>query len=249
MQRGVNPRDVDVLLSDSLRQPLAYIVAHGDERMDPAPLETLLRRRFNGEPLQYIRRRTEFFGHEFYVDDRVLIPRPETELLVETAIARAPRGARVIDIGTGSGCIAVSLQLARPDLRVVGVDTSVGALTVAKINGATALAASDVLSAFRRDFDLVVANPPYIAAQEMQQLAPEVRDHEPRIALTPGARGTEVIERILAQAKTNVMMEIAMGQEPAIRELAAIYRYDIDAVINDLAGIPRVVVLSARGRR
>ena len=249
MQRGVNPRDVDVLLSDSLRQPLAYIVAHGDERMDPAPLETLLRRRFNGEPLQYIRRRTEFFGHEFYVDDRVLIPRPETELLVETAIARAPRGARIIDIGTGSGCIAVSLQLARPDLRVVGVDTSVGALAVAKINGATALAASDVLSAFRRDFDLVVANPPYIAAQEMQQLAPEVRDHEPRIALTPGARGTEVIERILAQAKTNVIMEIAMGQESAIRELAAIYRYDIDAVINDLAGIPRVVVLSARGRR
>ena len=168
---------------------------------------------------------------------------------METAIARAPRGARVVDIGTGSGCIAVSLQLARPDLRVVGVDTSVGALAVAKINGATALAASDVLSAFRRDFDLVVANPPYIAAQEMQQLAPEVRDHEPRIALTPGARGTEVIERILAQAKTNVIMEIAMGQESAIRELAAIHRYDIDAVINDLAGIPRVVVLSARGRR
>lgn len=249
MQRGVNPRDVDVLLSDSLRQPLAYIVAHGDERMDPAPLEALLRRRFNGEPLQYIRRRTEFFGHEFYVDDRVLIPRPETELLVETAIARAPRGARVVDIGTGSGCIAVSLQLARPDLRVVGVDTSVGALAVAKINGATALAASDVLSAFRKDFDLVVANPPYIAAQEMQQLAPEVREHEPSIALTPGERGTEVIERILAQAKTNVIMEIAMGQEPAIRELAAIHRYDIDAVINDLAGIPRVVVLSARGRR
>ena len=249
MQRGVNPRDVDVLLSDSLRQPLAYIVAHGDERIDSASLEALLRRRFSGEPLQYIRRRTEFFGHEFYVDDRVLIPRPETELLVETAIARAPRGARVIDIGTGSGCIAVSLQLARPDLRVVGVDASVGALAVAKINGATALAASDVLSAFRRDFDLVVANPPYIAAQEMQQLAPEVRDHEPRIALTPGARGTEVIERILAQAKTNVIMEIAMGQESAIRELAAIHRYDIDAVINDLAGIPRVVVLSARGRR
>jgi len=249
VQRGVNPRDVDVLLSDSLRQPLAYIVAHGEERIDPAGVDALLRRRFNGEPLQYIRRRAEFFGHEFYIDDRVLIPRPETEVLVETAIARAPGGARVVDVGTGSGSIAVSLQRARPDLRVVGVDSSLGALAVAKINGATALIVSDVLSAFRKNFDLVVANPPYIAAQEMQQLAPEVRDHEPQIALTPGARGTEIIERILAQANTDVIMEMAMGQEPAIRELAATHRYEIDAVINDLAGIPRVVVLSARGRR
>jgi release factor glutamine methyltransferase len=245
-----NRRDVDLLISDLIGRPVAWVVAHGDESIDEARLDPLLQRRLTGEPLQYIRGRTEFFGHEFYVDDRVLIPRPETELLVEAAMARAPRGARVVDIGTGSGCIAVSLQRARPDLRIVATDVSIGALAVARRNGATALVASDVLAAIRGAFDLIVANPPYIVAAEVEQLQTEVRDHEPRVALTPGPRGTEVIERILQQAgNAIVMMEMAMGQESAVRTLAAANRFHVDDVIADLAGIPRVVILSAGGRR
>lgn len=247
---GANRRDVDLLISDLIGRSVAWVVAHGDESIDEARLDPLLQRRLTGEPLQYIRGRTEFFGHEFYVDDRVLIPRPETELLVEAAIARAPRGARVVDIGTGSGCIAVSLQRARPDLRVVATDVSIGALAVARRNGATALVASDVLAAIRGAFDLIVANPPYIVAAEIEQLQTEVRDYEPRVALTPGPRGTEVIERILQQAgNAIVMMEMAMGQESAVRTLAAANRFPVDDVIADLAGIPRVVILSAGGRR
>ena len=247
---GANRRDVDLLISDLTGQSVAWVVAHGDESIDEARLEPLLQRRLTGEPLQYIRGRTEFFGHEFYVDDRVLIPRPETELLVEAAIARAPRGASVVDIGTGSGCIAVSLQRARPDLRVVATDVSIGALAVARRNGANALVASDVLAAIRGAFDLIVANPPYIVAAEVEQLQTEVRDYEPRVALTPGPRGTEIIERILQQAgNAMVMMEMAMDQESAVRALAAANRFQVDDVLADLAGIPRVVILSADGRR
>jgi release factor glutamine methyltransferase len=247
---SANRRDIDLLLSDLTGRSVAWVIAHGDEPIDAVRLESLVERRLAGEPLQYIRGKTEFFGHELYVDDRVLIPRPETELLVEAAIARAPRGARVIDIGTGSGCIAVSLQRARPDLRVVATDVSIGALAVAKRNGAIALVASDVLAAIRGSFDLIVANPPYIAAAEVEQLQTEVRDFEPRVALTPGRRGTEIIDRILQQAgKAMAMLEIAMGQENAVRALAAANRFDVDQVIDDLAGIPRVVILSAHGRR
>ena len=243
-------RDVDVLLSDLTGRSVAWVIAHGDEPIDEKRAEPLIRRRLAGEPLQYIRGKTEFFGHEFYVDNRVLIPRPETELLVEAAIARAPRGAHVVDIGTGSGCIAVSLQRARPDLRVIATDISIAALAVAKRNGANTLVACDVLAAFPGSFDVIVANPPYIAAAEMEHLQTEVRDHEPRLALTPGEQGTEMIERILQQANNStVMMEVAMGQENAVRALAAANRFDIDQVIDDLAGIPRVVILSAHGRR
>src|SRR5260370_3261781 len=125
--RRINPRDVDLLLGDLLDRPLPFLIAHGDTPVDPDPLRALLERRFAGEPLQYIRRRTEFFSRQFYVDDRVLIPRPETEVLVDTAIDTAPRDARVLDIGTGSGSIAISLALERPDLRVFGVDRPIDA--------------------------------------------------------------------------------------------------------------------------
>jgi len=199
-----------------------------------------VRRGAAGEPLQYIRGRCDFYGRELLVDERVLIPRPETEVLVEQAIKRAPRGARVVDVGTGSGCVAISLSLERPDLRVIGVDISVAALTVAKRNrdrlsARVAFAASDLLEAVQH-IDLIVSNPPYIPAADIETLQTEVKDHEPRIALTPGPRGTEVIEKLLATG-IPAIIEIGYGQ----RE-----RLQVDEAIPDLAGIPRVVVSSAR---
>lgn len=250
---GLNPRDIDILLADITGHTPAWLFAHGEERIDPAQVEALVRRRMDGEPLQYIRGRAEFFGREFFVDDRVLIPRPETELLVEAAIARAPRNARVLDVGTGSGCIAISLEQERPDLDVTSIDVSVAALAVASRNAcvhaaAVRFVASDALEAIRGEFDLVVSNPPYIPEDDYRNLATEVRDHEPRGALTPGPRGTEMIERILAAARAPVvMMEIGFGQLGDVRHVAG--GYVITDIINDLAGIERVVVLSRHGRK
>lgn len=258
LQRGVSPRDVDLLLSDLLGQTPAWVFSHGDTMIDPAPLEHLLKRRFAGEPLQYIRGRTEFFSHDFIVDDRVLIPRPETEILVETAIARAKPGARVVDIGTGSGCIAISLERARPDLRVTGVDLSLDALAVANINrrrlsSNVRLAASNLMTSIDAEVDLVVTNPPYIAATEIAALAPEVRLFEPMMALTPGVTGMELIERILTQSRSRValtgmiIMEIGYGQQEQVRAAAEDATWVVEEMVPDLAGIDRVVVLSRRG--
>ncbi|MDP9360113.1 MAG: peptide chain release factor N(5)-glutamine methyltransferase [Acidobacteriota bacterium] len=251
--QGVDPRDVDVLLADVTGRSPAWLFAHGEERIDPAALDVLVARRLHGEPLQYIRGRAEFYGRELHVDDRVLIPRPETELLVETAIDRAPGGGRVLDVGAGSGCVAISLERERPDLEVVSIDLSVAALAVAARNARThgsrvRFAASDALDAIHGDFDLIVSNPPYIPAAEIETLETEVRDHEPHGALTAGPRGTEVIERILdARRAPLVMLEIGFGQLPDVRRVAR--GYEVVEVINDLAGIERVVVLSRHGRK
>ncbi len=238
-------RDAGVLLADLLGRSVAYVHAHGELELDEASFDALMRRRVAGEPLQYIRGRAEFYGREFFVDERVLIPRPETEILVEEALRRLPRGARVLDVGAGSGCIAVTLKRERPDLRVFAVDVSPSALAVARRNRGDAhvpLAASDVLDSIRGTFDAIISNPPYIAAGDVPSLQVEVRDHEPQGALTPGPRGTEVIERLFAAPL--VLMEIGFGQEPAVRAIVEERGYRVDAVIPDLAGIPRVVVSS-----
>lgn len=255
LQRGLNPRDVDLLLSDLLGKPVTWLLAFGETMIDPAPLIHLLARRYAGEPLQYVRGKTEFYTREFYVDKRVLIPRPETELLVEATLERAPRSGRVVDIGTGSGCVAISLERERPDLSVLGVDRSVDALAVAAINRArlgshATLAASDLLSAIPGTFDVIVSNPPYVPSAEIEQLAVEVRIHEPRMALTPGPAGTEIIERIYDEAHSRlapggfVILEVGYGQEETLRDLVAEQGFVIDAFLPDLAGIPRVVVSS-----
>lgn len=252
MRRGINARDVDLLLGDLTGRSLPWLISHGDETADEAALDALLARRYAGEPIQYIRGRCEFYGREFVVDDRVLIPRPETELLVEATLDRAPHGARIVDVGTGSGCIALTLALERPDLRVLGVDKSIDALAVAKRNrehlGARAsLAASDLLEAIRAA-DVIVSNPPYIADADVETLTTEVRDFEPRIALTPGPRGTEAIERILDSAgNALVLMEVGFGQEQSVRDVAAAHGFTVDDFLDDLAAIPRVVVLSRHG--
>jgi release factor glutamine methyltransferase len=251
--RDIDLRDIDVLLADVTGRSPAWLFAHGDEDIDPAAFDELIARRLNGEPLQYIRGRAEFFGRDLFVDDRVLIPRPETELLVEAAIARAPGGGRVLDVGAGSGCVAISLERERPDLEVVSIDLSVAALAVAARNARrhesrVRFAASDALDGIRGEFDLIVSNPPYIPAAEVETLAVEVRDHEPHAALTPGPSGTEVIERILdARRAPLVMLEIGFGQLAGVRRVA--HGYEVVEVINDFAGIERVVVLSRHGRK
>ena len=251
----MNPRDVDLLLSDLLGRTVAWLYAHGDEMVDSSRLDALLARRFAGEPLQYIRGHTEFYGRDFLVDSRVLIPRPETELLVEAALERAPQDGRVIDIGTGTGCIAITIERERPDLHVFTADRSIAALAVAAANrdrhGArVALIGSDLFGGLCGTFDLIVSNPPYVPLGEYEELTVEVRIHEPRIALTPGPTGTEIIERLLDESharlapRGNVILEVGYGQEEAIRTVAASKRYHVDAFLPDLAGIPRVVVLS-----
>jgi release factor glutamine methyltransferase len=259
LQRGINPRDVDLLLSDLLGRSTAWLYAHGEVEINAAALEERLARRYAGEPIQYILGRTEFYSREFCVDDRVLIPRPETELVVETALERAPRGGRVIDIGTGSGCIAISIERERPDLHVFSVDRSLDALAVAarnrsRLESRVRLVASDLLTAVRGVFDVIASNPPYVPLAEYEELAVEVRIHEPQMALTPGVRGTEIIERILVQSRSHlapggvVILEVGYGQESAVRQLARERGYTVDAFLPDLAGIPRVVVLSAHGQ-
>jgi release factor glutamine methyltransferase len=256
LRHGINPRDVDLLLSDLLGHSVAYLYAHGELLADSAPLDARLARRYAGEPLQYIRGHTEFYSRDFLVDKRALIPRPETELLVEAAIERAPAHGNVVDIGTGSGCIAISIERERSDLHVLSVDRSVDALALASTNKArlesrVMLAASDLLESVRDTFDVIVSNPPYVPLAEYEQLAVEVRIHEPRMAFTPGPHGTEIIERILDEAHARleprgcVILEVGYGQEEAIRTLAAAKRYDVEEFLSDLAGIPRVVVLSA----
>ena len=252
-QKGINPRDVDLLLADALGRSPSYLIAHGEEAVDPSPVETLLARRFSGEPVQYIRGHVEFYGRRFVVDPRVLIPRPETELLVESVLLRAPRGASVIDIGTGSGCIAVTLKLERPDLRVLGTDLSPAALAVAAHNARSLAAhlpllACNILDALRGPVDVVVSNPPYIPSADVELLQREVRLHEPRGALTPGARGTETIELIFdAAGAALIFLEIGFGQEQEVRIAAAERGLQVLEVQNDLAGIPRVVVSSRHG--
>lgn len=254
--RNVNPRDVDLLLGDALQKPLTWLIAHDDEPLLAPVRQSVvdaLQRRFDGEPLQYIRGRADFYASEFLVDARVLIPRPETELVVEEVLRRAFAGDRVIDIGAGSGCIDVSIKCEMPSLRVFATDVSIDALALARTNarrlGANVhFAASDVLHAIRGTFRFVVSNPPYIPAADVATLATEVRGHEPLNALTPGPIGDEIIRRLFDESRSLLapdgflIFEIGFGQSDVVRERADEYGWEVVEIVNDLAAIPRVVV-------
>ncbi len=229
--------------------------------------ESLVTRRAAREPLQYVLGTQEFCGLEFDVTPAVLIPRPETELLVQKVVRHAGRsGVRVVDVGTGSGCIAVALAAALSDAAITAIDRSSAALAVAKSNAAKHGVAhriewveGDWLDPLRAEgglstWDVIVSNPPYIAEHEWGGLQPEVRLFEPRLALVGGADGTECHARLLRDARPCLkeggllIMEIGQGQAPALRGIAErTGGYAPLRVVPDEAGIERVVIAERAG--
>ena len=267
-------REAGTLLSSSLRRDSAFLLTHSDDALTESQLADFrawVERRAAGEPFQYISGRQEFYGLEFEVGPDVLIPRPETELLVETALEllRDTPSPSVCDVGTGSGCIIVSLLHARPDARGVGGDVSPPALNVATRNAKRhgvfnrlRFCVSDCFSfweagggegVIRPRFDLIVSNPPYIAESDLEGLQKEVRDHEPRVALTPGGDGLAVIRRLVAEAPEflkpggHLLLEIGFGQHEQVAALIDPAVWTLLDIHKDLQGIPRAVALRLNG--
>jgi release factor glutamine methyltransferase len=250
------PNEARLLLGHVTGHPLAWLIAHDDEELDEDTLlgfASLTARRANGEPVAYLLGHREFFGREFTVSPAVLIPRPESELLIELALAMLGTGAteNILDLGTGSGCIAVTLALELPRARVSAIDSSAAALAVARLNvqrhGARLrLLQSDWFTALAGErFDLVVANPPYIAAADPHLDTGDLR-HEPSAALASGNDGLDAIRRIIADARGflapggRLLLEHGYDQASAVRDLlAAKGLTDIEQHC-DLAGVTRV---------
>ncbi|HYH85882.1 MAG TPA: peptide chain release factor N(5)-glutamine methyltransferase [Pyrinomonadaceae bacterium] len=264
-------RDAGSLLSHATGRDRAYLITHADEELTPAQLKAFdssIARRADGEPLQYLTGVQEFYGLDFEVTPEVLIPRPETELLVETAleILKEADSPLVCDVGTGSGCIAVALLHERRDARAVALDISADALHVAGRNAARngvgdrlELLVSDCFDALRSDerrgvrFDLIASNPPYIAEDEIASLQREVREHEPRGALTPGGDGLSVIRRLVADApeflkpRGHLLIEIGFDQHERVASLIDARVWTLLDIRRDLQGIPRCVALRLAG--
>lgn len=255
-------QDAALLLRHVLGLSMAQIVTERERPLTPQQgtlFHQLIRERAQGKPVQYITGRQEFFGLPFRVTPDVLIPRPETEHLVEAAIEhlREIESPRIVDVGTGSGCIAVALAHALPQAQITAVDISPAALKIAEDNArGNEVAAriqfceSDLLAAVAGEqFDAVVSNPPYIALSEKKGLAVEVRDYEPAQALFAGKTGMEIYERLIPQARSVLasggwlLMEIGHGQRDAVANLLC--GWDAVEFIPDLQMIPRVAVANA----
>jgi release factor glutamine methyltransferase len=247
----------EVLLSHALGRAREYLYAHPEQEL--REVEWLhygryLHERLGGKPTQYITQRQEFYGREFRVTPDVLIPRPETEHVVETALAVAGSARRLVDVGTGSGALAVTLQL-ETGAAAFATDISAAAAAVAAGNAArlgarVGLVVCDVLAAIPGgSMDLVVSNPPYVPLADKHGLQREVRDWEPPVALFAGASGFELYERIAADAPRVLrpggwlVMELGFGSLRRVSELLA--DWGEVRVEPDLAGIPRVIA----GRR
>ena len=235
--------DAELLVAAAAGVARLDLVADPDLGIEPAAARTLMgwvRRRARREPVAYILGHKHFRRLEVAVDSRVLVPRPETELLVEIALELAPPGARVHDVGTGSGAIALALKDERPDLTVSASDRSPVAVEVARRNAerlglAVEVAVGTGLPA--GEYDLVVANLPYVRDDEWEALAPEIRDYEPREALAAGAEGLDEIRALMRDAPpgTLLALEHAPGQAEAVREML-----DGAETRADLAGRERV---------
>lgn len=243
----VSSLEAQVLAGHVLLKDRAWVLAHPEVGVPELALELLLQRLEAGEPLAYVTGRREFYGLEFEVSPAVLIPRQETETLVEAALELAS-WVSVLDIGTGSGCIAVALKHARPGLRVTAVDVSVDALEMAKRNaerhGAEiefVLGDGVALLAERR-FDLVVSNPPYVAHGD--SLGPGVGEFEPHLALFSGPTGLEFYERLAAAGPRRLLVEVGDNQAAAVQRVFESRGFKFDGGRFDLLGIERVLGFS-----
>jgi release factor glutamine methyltransferase len=262
--------DARLLAESVLGWDTARLMSRGDEPEPPEfgeRYERAVSRRAHREPLAYVTGEREFWNRSFAVSPDVLVPRPETELIVEAALemlssAPAPGapGPSIVDVGTGSGCIAVTLACERPSAAIVATDCSAAALDVARRNaeryGAGARIAfvlTDILEAVPGPFDMIVANPPYVADGDRSTLEPEVREFEPAIALFAGDDGLSVVRRLVALApdklKENgaLLLEIGAGQADAVaRLISRTPGLTMVGLRRDLRGIPRTVIARRR---
>jgi len=216
----------------------------------------ILESRGEGVPLAHLLGEIEFYGYSFKVSPSVLIPRPETEILVEEALKKIPPQGRVLELGVGSGCVSLSLALERPDIKIVGIEISSEALEVAEHNRRhyrlqrrVFWVLGDWFSPLKKlpSFDLIVSNPPYVSRKEWENLSPEVRDFEPPLALIGGEEGLDFIYRTLEEAFFYLkpggwlLLEIGFSQAEKVAQKAVQCGYDFHFV-KDLSGIKRVLV-------
>ena len=263
-----SPRlDAELLIADALALTRLQLYTQHDQPLiapELAAVRERVRRRSRREPVAYITGTRGFWSLDLQVDRRVLIPRPETELLIEKALdfLKPFRQPRIVDVGTGSGCIALTLAKERPDARVLAIDTSPDALAVAAANRdrlelPVTLQRGDLLQGVEGPFDLIVSNPPYIASGEIAGLMPDVARHEPRLALDGGPDGLDLIRRLLDRCAQpgvlapggRIYLEIGIHQAPAvIAELERRGFVDV-AARKDYGGIDRVIAATAPRRR
>jgi release factor glutamine methyltransferase len=243
----------EVLLSHALRAERVYLFAHPEQEL--REVEWLhygryLHERMMGKPTQYITRRQEFYGREFRVTRDVLIPRPETEHVVEVALRLARGATRILDVGTGSGALAVTLQLeTHADVWATDISPAASALArenARRLGASVSFLVSDLMSPFREQtFDLIVSNPPYVPLTQREGLQREVRDWEPEVALFAGDSGFEIYDRLAADAPRVLrpsgwlIIELGFGSLTHVQER---FRHWQNVTVEpDLAGIPRVL--------
>jgi release factor glutamine methyltransferase len=251
--------DAERLLLGTLAENRAWLLAHMDEHLSRQDAECYmgsLEGRVQGEPVQYIQESCEFYGFPLRVTRDVLIPRPETELVVEKAIllSRAADQPRILDVGTGSGAIAIALAKHLTDARILATDISRAALDIAELNAGQnevseriRFLEGDLLEPVAGErFELIVSNPPYVAERDRDTLAVEVRDFEPAQALFAGEDGLAVYRRLIPAARAAlvpggwIVLEIGFGQEPTVRELLRDAGFEAIDFTPDLQGIARV---------
>ena len=248
-------RDAELLLLHIARLTKADLLTHPNRELSESQMSAYraaIARRARNEPVQYITGTQEFYGRSFAVTPAVLIPRPETEHLVESALALDPAPKRILDIGTGSGILAITLALELQNATVTATDISAEALAVARQNARSLRAedrmrfvASDLFTALANErFDCIVANPPYVATDEV--LEPQVRDYEPASALYAGEDGLALYRRLIPGAAAHLepgghlLVEIGHGQRDAVAGLLRAASFEGIRFIDDLQGIPRV---------
>jgi release factor glutamine methyltransferase len=243
--------DAEVLLAEVLGVDRAALVTGADRELaarEAQRFESFVARREAREPVAYILGRKPFRFLELHVDSRVLIPRPDTEVLVEAGLG-LPQGSRVVDVGTGSGAVALSLKHERPDLHVTATDIEAGALDVARDNAArlgleVSFRQADLLEGAGGPFDAVLANVPYVAAEDHAVLDPEIRQKEPRVAVVAADDGLAIVRRLVSQLGDTpyAALEVGYAQEERVADLLRRAGYVDVETRRDLAGIERVVV-------